>query len=217
MSAEEISKVDVIEPLKRQSDDMEKSLAKRPCPAEKEANAGPEENDKEESDGATEKRHSEINTGQVNNNDYTGEVMEGAKYEYLDHTADIQIHCWGDTLEEAFEQAVVAMNGYQTELEKIDMTSTQTVEAEGEDALSLLFHFLDEFLFIFAADPFFVAREVKILEFDRENWRIVAEGRGEAFDLEKHPQGTEVKAITYSNMQIHEKDGRHDCYFILDI
>ena len=40
---------------------------------------------------------------------------------------------------------------------------------------------------------------------------------GEKFDLEKHPQGTEVKAITYSAMQIHEKADRCDLYVIVDI
>ncbi|CAB1117265.1 unnamed protein product [Ectocarpus sp. CCAP 1310/34] len=41
---------------------------------------------------------------------------------------------------------------------------------------------------------------------------------GETFDLSKHPQGTEVKAITYSNMQINEgPDGRTDIYVIVDI
>jgi len=28
----------------------------------------------------------------------------------------------------------------------------------GDDLMSLLFHFLDEFLFVFSADPFFIAR-----------------------------------------------------------
>jgi SHS2 domain-containing protein len=37
---------------------------------------------------------------------------------------------------------------------------------------------------------------VKILEFDKENFKIKAVGYGEIFNLEKHPQGTEVKAIT---------------------
>ena len=41
--------------------------------------------------------------------------------------------------------------------------------------------------------------------------------KGESFDLKKHPQGTEVKAITYSNMQIHEELPTHDIFVILDI
>ncbi|KAL8566138.1 Protein archease [Nucella lapillus] len=97
------------------------------------------------------------------------------------------------------------MFGYMTtDFSRVDMTSVHTIEAEGDDMESLLFHFLDEFLFLFSADPFIICRVVKIVEFDRENFKIKAEGYGEEFVISKHPQGTEVKAITYSNMQIHE-------------
>ena len=30
-------------------------------------------------------------------------------------------------------------------------------------------------------------------------------------------QGTEVKAITYSNMQIHDTEDKHEVYVIIDI
>ena len=40
---------------------------------------------------------------------------------------------------------------------------------------------------------------------------------GEKFSLQKHSQGTEIKAITYSNMQIHQKDSRVDVFVIVDI
>lgn len=58
---------------------------------------------------------------------------------------------------------------------------------------------------------------MKIKEFDRVNFRIVATGYGEIFDLKKHPQGTEVKAITYSNMQVYDKPNLHEVYVIIDI
>lgn len=144
-------------------------------------------------------------------------VLPPCKYEYLDHTADVQIHAWGDTLIEAFEQCANAMYAYMTEIDYVEMRDTQDIEAEGHDMLSLLFHFLDEFLFIFSAEPFFIARKVKILEFDRENFRIRARGFGETFELGKHPQGTEVKAITYSNMQVHENEGKCEVFVIIDI
>lgn len=50
-----------------------------------------------------------------------------------------------------------------------------TYEAEAHDLQSLLFQFLDEMLFTFSTE-FFVPRELTITTFDRENWRIVAEG-----------------------------------------
>jgi len=135
----------------------------------------------------------------------------------LDHTADVQLHAWGETLEEAFEQCAMAMFGYMTEIDTVEISESRDVEAEGHDMLSLLFHFLDECLFLFCADPYFIARKVKVLEFDITHFRVKAVAYGEEFQIGKHPQGTEVKAITYSNMQVHENEGKCEVFVIIDI
>lgn len=57
----------------------------------------------------------------------------------------------------------MAMFGYMTEIDSVEMTDYQEIIAEGEDLLSLLYHFLDEFLFLFSADPFFIARVSSIM------------------------------------------------------
>uniref|UniRef100_A0A3Q3IRN9 Protein archease n=1 Tax=Monopterus albus TaxID=43700 RepID=A0A3Q3IRN9_MONAL len=130
------------------------------------------------------------------------------KYEYLDHTADVQIHSWGDTLEEAFEQCAMGMFGYMTDTETVEPIDTVKVESEGEDMESLLFHFLDDWLYKFCAELYFIPR-VSMLTLPTLEW-------GEEFSLAKHPQGTEVKAITYSAMQIHDKE-KPEIFAIIDI
>uniref|UniRef100_A0A3Q3CTD5 Protein archease n=1 Tax=Haplochromis burtoni TaxID=8153 RepID=A0A3Q3CTD5_HAPBU len=144
------------------------------------------------------------------------------KYEYLDHTADVQIHSWGDSLEEAFEQCAMGMFGYMTDTETVEPIDTVEVESEGEDMESLLFHFLDDWLYKFSADLFFIPR-VSILDMQKSfnllsllYFSLVYERWGEEFSLEKHPQGTEVKAITYSAMQIHDKE-KPEIFAIIDI
>lgn len=142
------------------------------------------------------------------------------KYEYLDHTADVQLHSWGDSLKESFEQIAMAMFGYMTEIETVEMSESQELEIqleEGDDLLNLVFRWLDEWLFLFCAEPFFIPRKIVINEFDSVKGYIKATGYGEQFSLEKHPQGTEVKAITYSNMQVHNDKPTNDIYVIIDI
>ena len=41
--------------------------------------------------------------------------------------------------------------------------------------------------------------------------------RGDTFDRQRHESGTEVKAITYSAMQINEKEGDAELFVIVDI
>ncbi|TFJ88526.1 hypothetical protein NSK_000100 [Nannochloropsis salina CCMP1776] len=175
--------------------------------------------------------------------DMGNDGVAGEFYEYLDHTADVQLHAWGKDLTHAFENIVPCMLNYMTDLSKVDVdpSQTQTFEVEGHDLSSLLFAWLDEFLFRFSSEAF-VCKAAKILEFVRpfENantsskstggavgelkegekqgkYTIKVQAEGETFNLSKHPQGTEVKAITYSAMQIHENEGRADLYVIIDI
>ena len=146
-------------------------------------------------------------------------AVPAVKYEYLDHTADVQLHAWGDNLGEAFENVAMAMFGYMTEIETVEMALALEMECQGEDMEGLLFHFLDEFLFAFSAEPFFIPRKIVITEFDRQNLRIKCRGFGEQFTLGKHPQGTEVKAITYGSMNIYDDDEKkqHELFVIIDI
>jgi len=133
----------------------------------------------------------------------------GGGYEYLDHTADVQIHAWGPSLGDAFAQAALGMFGYMTEPDGIAISAApggaRFVDATGHDAVTLLFNFLDACLYAFASDDF-VARDMRVVEFcagaGGGGYSIRAAAYGERFELGRHAQGTEVKAITYSNMQI---------------
>lgn len=144
--------------------------------------------------------------------------VRSENYEYLDHTADVQLHAWGKTLTEAFEHIVPCMFNYMTDLTIVEFDPEEDVEMdlESHDLDSLLFKLLDEFLFKFSTD-YFICKRLQVLEFDKAKCRLQVKAFGEIFDPAKHPQGTEVKAITYSNMQIHVTEDRADIFVIVDI
>lgn len=68
----------------------------------------------------------------------------------------------GDDLKEAFEQAAVAMFGYMTEIETVNIYAKEEIQVEADDLDSLLYKFLDEFLFLFCVEPFFISRVRKV-------------------------------------------------------
>ncbi|XP_036034813.1 protein archease [Onychomys torridus] len=138
------------------------------------------------------------------------------KYEYLDHTADVQLQAWGHALEEAFEQCVTVMFGYMTDTGTVEPLQTVEAETQGDDLQTLFLHFLDEWLYKFSVDEYFIPREVKVLNIDQKNFKLRSIGWGEEFSLSKHPQGTEVKAITYSAMQVYSEE-KPEVFVIIDI
>jgi len=48
-------------------------------------------------------QNEEENGPSASNDDVTFDYPD-IKYEFLDNTADVQIHAWGDSIEESFEQ-----------------------------------------------------------------------------------------------------------------
>lgn len=148
---------------------------------------------------------------------WEGEKEPDVGFEYLDHTADVQLHAWGGCLKEAFEQVALCMFNYMTPLKGIVAKKKKTFSVKGDDMDSLMYHWLDELLFAFSTE-LFVACRIRIVEFNLEEWRIEAECVGDTFDRTCHTCGTEIKAITYSAMQIYDnKDGRSEVYVIVDI
>lgn len=143
-------------------------------------------------------------------------------FEYLDHTADVQLHAWGHSFLKALEMTVLSMFGYMTNLNLVtdDHDLSQNIakhlKAQGHDKESLVFEFLDGWLFLFH-DEGFVPNNVTIDSLDMDTFSITSSATGEKFDTKRHTKGTEVKAITYSNMQIQETEGKCDIWVIIDI
>jgi len=148
----------------------------------------------------------------------------GASFEYLDHPADIILHAWGTNISNSLSNLTLCMFGYITSLDSISINKRHSIEhglnivGEGHDLHSLIYSYLDEWLFNFH-DTGFIPKQVEISELQRSGttWRIVSSGKGEVMDINRHPQGTEVKAITYSGMKVEETESRCDIYVVVDI
>jgi len=133
--------------------------------------------------------------------------MKKAGFEFRDHTADVQVRSWGSSLEEAFSQTAYSLIATITpDLKKITPKVERKIIIKAEDKEALLFDFLSEFLYIFDVDELVFSQiYVSKIEKSNDNYKLQATLKGEKFDLNKHEIGIEVKAITYSFINIEEK------------
>lgn len=145
--------------------------------------------------------------------------MKEAGFIYEDHTADVQARCWGKTLEEAFNQTAYSLMATITpDLKRISSNIEKKIKIEAEDKQALLFDFLSELLYIFDVDELvFNIIKVQIIKKSEDLFVLNALLRGERFDVTKHEIGIEVKAITYSFMEIAESKNKVEISIVFDI
>jgi SHS2 domain-containing protein len=140
------------------------------------------------------------------------------RFEFLEHTADAYVAAYGDTLEEAFENAALATFEVMTDLETVDLTIEEELEVQAHDEYALLYRWIEELLIRFETKGRLYAR-FKILGIETlpQGFRLKAKAGGELYDPKKHPQKVGIKAITYHQMKIIKTDGKVTLEFILDI
>jgi SHS2 domain-containing protein len=125
------------------------------------------------------------------------------QYEYLEHTADIKFLAYGKTLEEVFENAALAMFNVIIDTSKVSGEAAREVFLKSPDLGSLLVDWLSELLYLFEVDEIVFRKfQVKEIREEGSEYSITARASGKEFYSESLPFETEIKAVTYNQLEI---------------
>lgn len=138
-------------------------------------------------------------------------MNDTAGFEILEHTADVGVRGWGETVEQAFEQAT---RGF---LDIVGVWQPGTgerdsIEVEAHDLGALLVDWLGEVLYLQdTRDVVVSGLEVSSVEGGRATGWVELAPRPEEIE------GTAVKAITYHQLVVEQRDDRWVAQVYLDI
>lgn len=145
-------------------------------------------------------------------------MMTGGFNFLEEHTSDVYIEAYGDSLEEAYENAALAFYNTLTSTENVSENTVKDVEVSGEDLEALLVEWLQQLIVLFDVDKFVAKRiEVHSLSKINDKYFLRAKLYGEEFNPSKHRRGVYVKGATYWRMEISRKDSKVFLRFVLDI
>jgi len=134
-------------------------------------------------------------------------------FEFIDHTADAGIKVEAPTLEDLFETAGLAFTELVTSVESLDCRVERSFKLQEDDMETLLVSWLQELLYLLDTEDLVFARfQVKIHDFSLE-----ATAWGDVFDPNIHTMKTEIKAVTYHQLEVAKNDQGWQAQIIFDI
>lgn len=127
------------------------------------------------------------------------------RYEFVEHTADVIIRAYGDTLEDAFAEAAQGMFDIITDSTPVERQKPIEFTVEAIDRESLLVNFLSRLIAIHEIERMVLGHFV--VRFTGPNsLRVMS--YGEPFDPRRHGKGIHVKAVAYHMLEIREASPR---------
>jgi len=137
----------------------------------------------------------------------------GKKYEFLEHTADIKFQAFGESIEKVFENSALAMFNAMYD-EKVKEKKSFKINVKGKDFESLLYNFLEELLFLFDSENFFMSR-IKSIKIDKKAIKLEAEVVGD--DAKNYKIHLDIKAVTYNEMFVKQEKDKWIVQVVLDV
>jgi len=136
------------------------------------------------------------------------------RFEVLDHTADIGLIVYGGNLKALYENAGEAFFHLITDLRKVRRRVERRINIGGESLERLMVDWLSELLYLHDVENLlFKGFEVESVGEDG----LKAVAKGEPFQEGVHVIKTEVKAVTYHQIEVQKEKGRWRAQIILDL
>ncbi len=162
-------------------------------------------------------------------------------YKFLSHTADIKFQASGNSIEKAFEESALALTQSIAEDIKVKPKIKKSIKVKGKDNESLLYNFLEEFLYLLDAKDFLLSEiekiNIKSISQQSQNNHLINNGKKiskpkvsqsktKGFQLTATLTGdkasdykftNDVKAITYNDMFVKKQKNKFICQVVLDV
>jgi SHS2 domain-containing protein len=138
-------------------------------------------------------------------------------YRFLDHMTDLEIECYGHTMDEAFENAGRAVEDSMVEIPAIHARITRKVSFKEKDLESLLYSWIEKLIIFQDTESLLFSRFSCRISKSKGECKLQATIGGEKFDPKKHEQKTAIKAPTFHDMKISTGESGVTLRFLLDL
>ena len=135
-------------------------------------------------------------------------------FKILNHTADIGVVVYGRDLKALFENAGGAFFHLITDLRRVKSRIEKKIEIKGEPLERLMVDWLSQLLYLHDVENLLL-NKFSVESVGEDGLKATA--AGEPFQEGVHVIKTEVKAVTYHQIQVHQEDGGWRAQIIFDL
>ena len=131
--------------------------------------------------------------------------------------SDFAFEVYADTIEELFEGAAHATMSAMIKKETLNTKHEWEFQLEASDLSALLYDFLSELVFIKDTEGL-LFKSFK-LEISNENgeYKLLCVAKGDYIDVKTQELYTDVKAITYYEFIVEERENKWYCHVLIDL